>query len=133
MRNAVPRSIQVTISVSFTIVALVCMLAMGIALYQRFSVRSEKMLTDSAELTLDQTVLSLEDYLRSMRRMSDAIYYNVIKDQDISKETPIEQMNLLYEAHKDYLISLALFTEYGSLVCASPVAVAAPCSEYLCR
>ena len=123
MKNAVPRSIQVTISVSFTIVALVCMLAMGIALYQRFSVRSEKMLTDSAELTLDQTVLSLEDYLRSMRRMSDAIYYNVIKDQDISKETPIEQMNLLYEAHKDYLISLALFTEYGSLVCASPVAV----------
>ena len=108
MRNAVPRSIQVTISVSFTIVALVCMLAMGIALYQRFSVRSEKMLTDSAELTLDQTVLSLEDYLRSMRRMSDAIYYNVIKDQDISKETPIEQMNLLYEAHKDYLISLSL-------------------------
>ncbi|MBR1643311.1 MAG: sensor histidine kinase [Butyrivibrio sp.] len=123
MKNTVPRSIQVTISVSFTIVALVCMLAMGIALYQRFSVRSEKMLTDSAELTLDQTVLSLEDYLRSMRRMSDAIYYNVIKDQDISKETPIEQMNLLYEAHKDYLISLALFTEYGSLVCASPVAV----------
>lgn len=126
MRNAVPRSIQVTISVSFTIVALVCMLAMGIALYQRFSVRSEKMLTDSAELTLDQTVISLEDYLRSMRRMSDAIYYNVIKDQDISKETPIEQMNLLYEAHKDYLISLALFTEYGSLVCASPVAVEKP-------
>ena len=126
MRNAVPRSIQVTISVSFTVVALVCMLAMGIALYQRFSVRSEKMLTDSAELTLDQTVLSLEDYLRSMRRMSDAIYYNVIKDQDISKETPIEQMNLLYEAHKDYLISLALFTEYGSLVCASPVAVEKP-------
>ncbi len=126
MRNAVPRSIQVTISVSFTIVALVCMLAMGIALYQRFAVRSEKMLTESAELTLDQTVLALEDYLRSMRRMSDAIYYNVIKDQDISKETPIEQMNLLYEAHKDYLISLALYTEEGELVCASPVAVEKP-------
>ncbi|RKM61498.1 sensor histidine kinase [Butyrivibrio sp. CB08] len=126
MRNAVPRSIQVTISVSFTIVALVCMLAMGVALYNSFSVRSEKMLTDSAELTLDQTVLALEDYLRSMRRMSDAIYYNVIKDQDISRESPIEQMNLLYEAHKDYLISLALYTEDGQLVCASPVAVEKP-------
>ena len=126
MKNAVPRSIQVTISVSFTIVAFVCMLAMGIALYQRFAVRSEKMLTDAAELTLDQTVIALEDYLRSMRRMSDAIYYNVIKDQDISKETPIEQMNLLYEAHKDYLISLALYTEEGELVCASPVAVEKP-------
>ena len=123
MRSAVPRSIQVTVSVSFTVVALVCMLAMGIALYQRFAVRSEKMLTDSAELTLDQTAINLEDYLRSMRRMSDAIFYNVIKNQDISKETPIEQMNLLYEAHKDYLISLALYKENGDLVCASPVGV----------
>ncbi len=126
MRSAMPRSIQVTVLVSFTIVALVCMLAMGIALYQRFAFRSEKMLTDSAQLALDQTVLTLEDYLRSMRRMSDAIYYNVIKDQDISKETPIEQMNLLYEAHKDYLISLALYTEDGELVCASPVGVEKP-------
>ena len=92
MRRGAPPSIQAAISVSFTVVALVCMLAMGIALYERFSIRSEKMLTDSAELTLDQTVLNLEDYLRSMRRMSDAIYYNVIKDQDISKETPITQI-----------------------------------------
>ena len=116
-------SIQVTIAVSFTVVALVCMLAMGIALYQRFAVRSEKMLTDSAELTLEQSVITLEDYLRSMRRMSDAIYYNVVKGQDISKETPITQMNLLYEAHKDYLISLALFSENGTLIAASPVGV----------
>ncbi len=123
MRPIATRSIQVTIAVSFTIVALVCMLAMGVALYQRFAVRSEKMLTDAAELTLDQSVITLEDYLRSMRRMSDAIYYNVVKDQDISKETPITQMNLLYEAHKDYLISLALFSEDGTLIAASPVGV----------
>ena len=126
MRKVVPRSIQVTVSVSFTVVALVCMLAMGIALYQRFSVRSEKMLTDSFELTLSQTVINLEDYLRSMRRMSDAIYYNVIKDEDISRETPVSQMNLLYEAHKDYLISLALYGENGDLICASPVGVEKP-------
>ena len=123
MKGAVPRSIQVTISVSFTVVALVCMLGMGTALYQRFGIRSEKMLSESAELTLEQTVLNLEDYLRSMRRMSDAIYYNVIKDRDINREPPIEEMNLLYEANKDYLISLALYTEDGSLVCASPVGI----------
>ncbi len=123
MRSGATRSIQATIAVSFTVVALVCMLAMGVALYQRFAVRSEKMLTDSTELTLDQSVITLEDYLRSMRRMSDAIYYNVVKDQDISKETPITQMNLLYEAHKDYLISLALFSEDGTLIAASPVGV----------
>ncbi len=126
MRGVVPRSIQVTISVSFTVVALVCMLAMGIALYQRFSVRSEKMLRESSELTLSQTVINLEDYLRSMRRMSDAIYYNVIKDQDLKWESPVTEMNLLYEAHKDYLISLALYDDEGELICASPVAVEKP-------
>ena len=126
MRRIVPRSIQVTISVSFTVVALVCMLGMGVALYQRFYVRSEKMITDSSETLLDQTVVNLEDYLRSMRRISDAIYYNVIKDQDLGKETPSGEMNLLYEAHKDYLISLALYTEDGELVCASPVGVQKP-------
>lgn len=123
MRRVGSRSIQVTIAVSFTVVALVCMLAMGVALYQRFDIRSEKMLRDSAELMLDQTSVSLEDYLRSMRRISDAVYYNVIKDQDISSESPANQMDLLYEAHKDYLISLALYTEDGTLVSASPVGV----------
>ena len=123
MRSGATRSIQATIAVSFTVVALVCMLAMGVALYQRCAVRSEKMLTDSTELTLDQSVITLEDYLRSMRRMSDAIYYNVVKDQDISRESPITEMNLLYEAHKDYLISLALFSEDGTLIAASPVGV----------
>lgn len=126
MNPMASRSIQVTVSVSFTIVALVCMLAMGIALYQRFAMRSEKMLTDGAQQTLDGIVINLEDYLRSMRRMSDAIYYNVVKDQDISKETPVTQMNLLYEAHKDYLISLALYNSDGELICASPVGVEKP-------
>lgn len=126
MRNAVPRSIQVTILISFTVVALVCMLGMGIALYERFLVRSERMLTESAQLTLDQTVLNLEVYLRNMRRMSDAIYYNVIKDQDMNVSSPIEQMDFLYEANKDYLTSLALYTEEGGLLSASPVGVEKP-------
>ena len=126
MRNAVPRSIQVTILISFTVVALVCMLGMGIALYERFLVRSERMLTESAQLTLDQTVLNLEVYLRNMRRMSDAIYYNVIKDQDMNVSSPIEQMDFLYEANKDYLTSLALYTEEGELLSASPVGVEKP-------
>ncbi|MBE5822430.1 MAG: sensor histidine kinase [Butyrivibrio sp.] len=126
MQSLGPRSVQATISVSFTIVALVCMLAMGVALYQRFYVRSEKMLTDSAQTLLDQTVVNLEDYLRSMRRVSDAIYYNVIKDEDLSEDSPSNQMNLLYEAHKDYLISLALYNEDGTLISASPVGVEKP-------
>ncbi|MCR5671547.1 MAG: histidine kinase [Butyrivibrio sp.] len=123
MKRIVPRSIQVTVSVSFTVVAIVCMLAMGIALYERFNIRSEQMLTDTSQQLQDQTVTNLEEYLRNMRRMSDAIYYDVVKDMDFTKDSPIRQMNLLYEANKDYLISLALYSEDGSLIAASPVGV----------
>lgn len=109
--------------VSFTVVSLVCMLAMGIALYQRFAIRSEQIMTENASQVLGQTVVNLEDYLRSMRRMSDAMYYDAIKEADISTESVDSQMNLLYEANKDNLISLALYDDDGNLLGASPVGV----------
>nr|WP_081779880.1 histidine kinase [Butyrivibrio proteoclasticus] len=123
MREVVPRSIQVAISISFTVVSLICMLVMGVVLYQRFAIRSEQMMTENAEQVLGQTVVNLEDYLRSMRRMSDAMYYDAIKEADIKEESIDSQMNLLYEANKDNLISLALYDDEGNLFFASPVGV----------
>ena len=36
-----------------------------------------------------------------MRRISDAMYYTVIKNTDIGSESLEDSMNLLYEANKD--------------------------------
>ena len=55
--------------------------------------------------------------------ISDSMYYSVIKNRDLTYEKINKEMNLLYEAHKDYLISLALFSEDGTLIAASPVGV----------
>ncbi|MCH4193328.1 MAG: sensor histidine kinase [Butyrivibrio sp.] len=118
-----PRSIQMTILVPFTIVSLVCMLFLGFTLYQQFAIRSQQMLTESTQQLLGQTVVNLEDYLRNMRRISDAMYYDVIKDTDLSKGSVDSEMNLLYEANKDNLISFALYTNRGKLISAAPVAV----------
>ena len=49
------------------------------------------------------------------------MYYSVIKDKDLSVETLDEEMNLLYEANKDNLISIACYTNDGTLVAAAPV------------
>ncbi len=122
-KKSAPRSIQVTVSISFSIVAVICMLAMGIVLYQRFALRSEASMTESAGLLLEQTTRNLEDYLRSMRRMSDAMYYDVIKETDISADSIDTQMNLIYEAYKDNLVSIALYDEQGNLLSAAPVGV----------
>ena len=67
---------------------------------------------------------SLEDYLVSMRQVSDTVYYNIIKESDFSKQKQEIQsrMNLLYEANKDNLRSIAIYNHYGSLLAAEPVA-----------
>ncbi|MCI8485013.1 MAG: histidine kinase [Lachnospiraceae bacterium] len=116
------QSIQMTISISFTLVSIVVMGVLGVSLYSRFVNRMEVMTAQSSEQLLNQTSINLETYLRNMRRISDAMYYSVIKNKDLASDTMDEEMNLLYEANKDNLISIACYTNQGELVAAAPVA-----------
>lgn len=117
-----PQTIQFTISVSFTIISVCSMGILGVTLYNRFVNRMEDMTIESSEQLLNQTAINLETYLRNMRRISDAMYYSVIKDKDLAVDSVDEEMNLLYEANKDNLISIACYTGEGQLVAAVPVA-----------
>lgn len=117
-----PKSIQMTISVSFTIVSVCCMCFLGIMLYKQFSREEEELTAENTEQLLTQTAINLEDYLRNMRRISDAMYYSVIKNKDLARESLDAEMNLLYEANKDKLVSIACYTNEGSLVAAAPIA-----------
>lgn len=95
---------------------------MSAALYSRFTFRTREMTIRSAEQLLSQATVDLEDYLVSMRRISDAMYYDVIKSRDLGKESVSNEMALLYEAHKDNLVSFALYNRAGNLISAAPVA-----------
>lgn len=118
-----PHSIQMTIAISFTVVAVLCMGFFAITIYNRFVQRTKDMTVESTELLINQTSINLETYLRNMRRISDAMYYTVIKDKDFSSDTMDAEMNLLYEANRDNLISIACFTNEGELITAVPVAM----------
>ena len=100
-----PHSIQMTISISFTILSICSMAFLGVTLYRQFSNRAEAMTIESTGQLLNQTAINLEDYLRNMRRISDTMYYSVIKNKDLASDTMDEEMNLLYKANKDNLIS----------------------------
>lgn len=115
-------SIQVGIAISFTVVALFAMGAFGITMYHLFTNRMEAMMSENAVQLLDQTATNLESYLKNMRRISDTMYYSVIKDKDLSSEDMVQEMNLLYEANKENLVSIACYTSNGNLVEAVPVA-----------
>ncbi len=115
------QSIHGLILTSFTIVSLVLMLFLSVTLYRQFSGRMKRNTVKGTEQLLNQTAANLETYLVSMRRISDAMYYDVIKDKDFDQDSIDGEMNLMYEAHKDNLVSIALFTSDGRLLSAAPV------------
>lgn len=115
------RGMQFMISVSFTLVALVGMGFIGVFLFQSYGKASEEIVTNDSKQLLNQVEINLNTYLRNMMRISDAMYYNVIKNIDLDESTMTQELNLLYEVYKDSLVSLACFTEEGELIGAAPV------------
>lgn len=119
-----PRGMQSTIMSAFSVISISIMLILGVVMYIRFSVLSREEIIQSTQKLIEQAGENLEDYLVSMRQISDAVYYNVIKENDFSNQDKEIQrgMNLLYEANRDNLRSIAVYNNYGSLVAAEPVA-----------
>ena len=79
-------SIQFVLSLSFTAVAIVGMVFMGLALFLRFSATSNALAAESSKQVLSQVNRNLDHYLRSMMRVSNTAYYQVIKDLDLAAE-----------------------------------------------
>ena len=82
-------SIQMILSASFTAVAVLGMVFMGLTLFLRFSSTSNAQQSENSQRVLAQVNLNLDAYLRSMMRVSDAAYYHVIKDLDLAEEDPL--------------------------------------------
>lgn len=125
MKGQKPKRMQSAIMAAFSVISISIMLILGSVMYIRFSVSSRKDIIQSTQKLMEQAGENLEDYLVSMRQISDAVYYNVVKENDFSeKNNGIRQgMNLLYEANRSSLRSIAIYNSYGSLVAAEPVAL----------
>lgn len=114
-------SIQGILSLSFTAVAVVGMIFMGLALFFRFSANTNTQMAENSQRVLAQVNLNLNAYLRRMMRLSDTAYYSVIKDADLAEEDLSEDLDLLYENNRDALVSIALFSEEGELIASTPL------------
>ena len=114
-------SIQGILSLSFTAVAVVGMIFMGLALFFRFSANTNAQMAENSQRVLAQVNLNLDAYLRRMMRLSDTAYYSVIKDADLAEEDLSEALDLLYENNRDALVSIALFSEEGDLIASTPL------------
>ena len=117
--------IQMILSIAFTAVAVVGMLFLGIALLLRFSSSANEVAAENSQRVLAQVNWSLDGYLRNMMRVSDTVYYRVIKNADLEQDGTAQELHdaleLLYAKDRDVLVSLAVFDENGGLISATPL------------
>lgn len=124
LKKLKPGEIQTTLMLVVSGISLVTMLLMGIIMYMRFSTLSRQETIENSRKLMEQTGETMEDYLVNMRQISDAVYYNVVKENDFhdAREEIQKGMNLLYEANRDKLRTVAIYNSDGSLMAAEPVA-----------
>ena len=114
-------SIRMVLSLSFTAVAVTGILLMGFSLIWRFGSSNQQLVAENSQRVLAQANLNLDSYLRRMMRISDAVYYGVVKNIDLAEGNLTGAMNLLYEENRDDLVSIAAYDSSGELVASVPL------------
>ena len=114
-------SIQMVLSSSFTAVAVTGMIFLGLTLFLRFSHATNAQMAESSRRVLSQVNLNMDRYLRDMMRISDTVYYKVIKDTDLAEASLDDALELLWESSREGVVSIAVFSGDGELIAAAPL------------
>ncbi len=115
-------SIRYTIYIYFTVSALVAIMLIGISLYGRLSSQLTATIQEENQAMISQVNRSVDSYLRTIMKLSDSLYYGVIKNADLSAEPVTNEFTLLYDNNKDYISNIALLSKDGELLEAVPAA-----------
>ncbi|RHV88069.1 sensor histidine kinase [Clostridium sp. OF09-36] len=115
-------SIRSIIYLYFTISALTALVLMGISFYGRLVSQMTSVIQEENQTMLAQVNHSVDSYLRTIMKLSDSLYYDVIKNADLSDESIHSELNLLYDSSCDYVSNIALFSKDGELVDTVPAA-----------
>lgn len=115
-------SIRYTIFIYFTISALVAIMLIGISLYGRLSGQLTATIQEENRAVLTQVNRSVDSYLRTIMKLSDSLYYGVIKNADLSSDSVNSEFTLLYDNNKDSINNIALLSKEGELLEAVPAA-----------
>lgn len=116
--------IRNTIFIYFTVSALVMLLLFGVSMYGRLSRQLEDTIQEENQAVISQVNLSVDSFLRTLMKLSDSLYYDIVKNADLSEESESvnSEMMLLYNNNKDYVSNIALLSKEGELLQAVPAA-----------
>ena len=116
------RSIRNSIFIYFTITSLIAVLLIVISIYSRLSSQLSDTVKQENISLVNRVGSSLEVYLRNIMKLSDTIYYGIIKNVNLSEESINEEMTLLYNNNKDQVLNIALISKEGGPVSVVPAA-----------
>ena len=77
-------SIQSSIFIYFTVTAIIAIALISLIMFQRFTNSLNATIIEENSGIIGQVGESIDSYLRNSMKISDSIYYNVIKNTDIS-------------------------------------------------
>ena len=113
--------IQSVIMTVLSLMTVITSISMGLLLYNRYETAMRQNDVRDAQNMMETIVNSMEQYLKSMRQISDTANYNVIQALDISSPEFNQELSLLYDSNKDKIQSIALYDMEGELLVAEPV------------
>lgn len=115
-------SIRYIIFIYFTVSALAVIMLIGVVLYMQMSRQLTLAVQEENQAVLGQINRSVDSYLRTIMKLSDSLYYDVIKNADLNTEPVNSRITLLYDNNKDSIANIALLSQTGELLEAVPAA-----------
>ena len=115
-------SIRYIIFVYFTLSALAASVFIGLSLYGRLADQMSSTIQEENQILINQINRYMDSYLRTVMKLSDSLYYGVVKNADLSDGSINSQFTLLYDNNKDNVEQIALFSKEGYLMESVPAA-----------
>lgn len=115
-------SIRYIIFIYFTLTALAASIFIGISLYTRLSGQMSNTIQEENQILINQINRSMDSYLRTVMKLSDSLYYGVIKNADLSDGSIGSEITLLYDNNKDNIENIALLSKEGQMLESVPAA-----------
>lgn len=104
----------------FTVTAIIAISLISLIIFQRFTNSLNATIIEENSGIVGQLGESVDSYLRNVMKVSDSIYYNVIKNTDISNDDIKKGMNLIYVNNDNMIDDIALISGKGELIESMP-------------
>lgn len=113
-------SIGSSIFIYFTVTAVIATVLISLIMFERFTDSLNATIIEENAGIIGQVSESIDSYLRNAMKISDSIYYNVIKNKDISDGDIKNGMNLIYVNNDNMIDDIALIAGDGTLIESMP-------------